>query len=261
MNGQPVTLRSLASKINTADQAFRADVKSAESHATTAGEHLIAAKAQLSHGHWLPWLAEHCPRISVRTAQVYMDLARGGSNSKYARAAYLKKAFASGRRGLLSGDVLVCGDYRCPDCNFEWSGEPRPLKPDEQRELRRILVEMETFPFVRRTFNWDIVGRGGSPEVVGGAGGAPVFDDIVSGRGATRAQVIQAIVRVLRGRKPTALGARALDVAQRRLTGDCTLAPAWLQPDAGVSPQERDRLAFEEFGRVIDEAAELKATG
>jgi len=40
-----------------------------------AGDLLTQAKAQVPHGQWLPWLAEHCA-IAERTAQAYMRVAR-----------------------------------------------------------------------------------------------------------------------------------------------------------------------------------------
>jgi hypothetical protein len=49
--------------------------KDALGHAIRAGELLIAAKAQVKHGEWLPWLSGCFPG-SERTAQRYMSLAR-----------------------------------------------------------------------------------------------------------------------------------------------------------------------------------------
>jgi hypothetical protein len=40
------------------------------------GDELIAAKAELPHGAWLPWLEENCPNITARTCANYMRLAR-----------------------------------------------------------------------------------------------------------------------------------------------------------------------------------------
>lgn len=45
----------------------------------TIGKALIEAKAQLSHGEWLPWLTERV-EFSERTAQNFMKLARNWSN-------------------------------------------------------------------------------------------------------------------------------------------------------------------------------------
>jgi Protein of unknown function (DUF3102) len=52
-----------------------ASLKESVRHAITAGELLIEAKRQLSHGRWLPWLRDHCT-ISERTAQLYMRVAK-----------------------------------------------------------------------------------------------------------------------------------------------------------------------------------------
>jgi Protein of unknown function (DUF3102) len=58
------------------------------------GALLIEVKRQLPHGQWLPWLAEHCPHISRRTAQIYMQVARFTfmfeAVSKAQEAAHLK---------------------------------------------------------------------------------------------------------------------------------------------------------------------------
>jgi len=44
-------------------------------HACAAGELLIQAKGKAGHGKWSPWLRDQC-RISVRTASLYMKLAK-----------------------------------------------------------------------------------------------------------------------------------------------------------------------------------------
>lgn len=56
-------------------QALKASA-SALRYALASGKALLAAKAQLPHGKWLPWRKEHCPDIGERSAQVYMRLAR-----------------------------------------------------------------------------------------------------------------------------------------------------------------------------------------
>ena len=55
------------------------------------GDLLIEAKAKLAHGTWRPWLKEHCPSLSERTAQVYVSLAknRAAIEAKSADAADL----------------------------------------------------------------------------------------------------------------------------------------------------------------------------
>lgn len=44
--------------------------------AIRAGEVLLAAKAELGHGNWLPWLNANIPEISARSAQHFMRLAK-----------------------------------------------------------------------------------------------------------------------------------------------------------------------------------------
>jgi hypothetical protein len=68
-------LADLAARIRAEHEAAEAALKRGAEHAMNAGDLLIEVKAQLKHGQWLPWLAEHCD-ISERTAQLYMRLAR-----------------------------------------------------------------------------------------------------------------------------------------------------------------------------------------
>lgn len=65
----------LARDINRHHEACRAADGEAMGHALRAGELLLEAKAQVPHGGWAPWVAEHC-RCSMRTAQLYMQLWR-----------------------------------------------------------------------------------------------------------------------------------------------------------------------------------------
>src|SRR5687768_15110039 len=67
---------TIADQINAAHEAALTAARSAIEHAKRAGELLIAAKDTVPHGHWLPWLAQHCPALSIRSAQAYMRLAR-----------------------------------------------------------------------------------------------------------------------------------------------------------------------------------------
>ncbi|MEJ7804019.1 MAG: DUF3102 domain-containing protein [Candidatus Limnocylindria bacterium] len=65
---------SLAADIRREHEAAQQAFASAVEHAVRCGELLAEAKAQVRHGEWLPWLAEHFP-ASPRTAQGYMRLA------------------------------------------------------------------------------------------------------------------------------------------------------------------------------------------
>ena len=69
-------LAQLATEINAAHAAAQALSSQAVERAHDAGIWLNQAKAQVEHGQWLPWLAEHCPDVAVRTAQAYMRLAQ-----------------------------------------------------------------------------------------------------------------------------------------------------------------------------------------
>jgi hypothetical protein len=64
---------------------------SALQHAKRAGDLLRQARAHCEHGSWLPWLREHCPSVSPRTAQAYMRIAREWPTleAKAQRVAYL----------------------------------------------------------------------------------------------------------------------------------------------------------------------------
>jgi hypothetical protein len=69
------SLVELAARIRAEHEATSTALKSSVEHAMKAGDLLIEAKAQLKHGQWLPWLAEHCV-MSERTAQLYMRIAK-----------------------------------------------------------------------------------------------------------------------------------------------------------------------------------------
>jgi hypothetical protein len=71
----PPCLTELAREIQSEHRSASDASVRAVAHARRAGELLIAAKEQLPHGKWLPWLKEHC-QLKPRTAQSYMQLAR-----------------------------------------------------------------------------------------------------------------------------------------------------------------------------------------
>ena len=66
-------LAAIATKFHHKAEATLAD---SFHWATKSGQALLAAKALCKHGDWLPWLHANCPDMSVRSAQVYMKLAR-----------------------------------------------------------------------------------------------------------------------------------------------------------------------------------------
>jgi Protein of unknown function (DUF3102) len=72
--GPEPTLPELASAANREHRLVGEAATSALEHAIRAGEALRAAKAQVEHGGWLPWLEENFDG-SERTAQLYMQVA------------------------------------------------------------------------------------------------------------------------------------------------------------------------------------------
>jgi hypothetical protein len=77
------SLDSLAIQINQEYALSQEHLKATLSHGRAflihrrnTGELLIAAKAQVKHGEWLPWLQSNCPQISDRTARHWMQIAR-----------------------------------------------------------------------------------------------------------------------------------------------------------------------------------------
>jgi hypothetical protein len=110
--------------------------------------------------------------------------------------------------------------------------DPAPLTAAESHAIRWIKAELESLPFVKRTFTDVPVGRGGSVDVVAGAAGAPIYHSIVGNTSrATRRQVLDAVNNVLKG-KLTSLGRRVLDVARELAQGRLTRLMR-LPPEAG----------------------------
>ena len=111
----------------------------------------------------------------------------------------------------------------------------------ERSELRRIVLELETFPFVAKTFTPAGPGRGADASVTGGVAGAPVYWDIVGGNpetgrpvfSATRRAVRDAIKRLLQTGRRSVLSDLAADVARRRIAGDRSVRRPSLPPAAG----------------------------
>ncbi len=71
----PARLVDLATAIDAEHRQAHASFRACVAHALEAGRLLMAAKAAVAHGEWLPWLAANT-EVSERTAQAYMRLAR-----------------------------------------------------------------------------------------------------------------------------------------------------------------------------------------
>lgn len=65
------SLEALAARINRAHAEAQQYAAKAVERAYEAGDMLNEAKTRVEHGGWLPWLKEHCPDVSVRTAQTH----------------------------------------------------------------------------------------------------------------------------------------------------------------------------------------------
>lgn len=77
-----LALRTLSKTINEREHTIAQlktklmdGVSSAYAEIILQGQDLIRCKAIIPHGLWLDWLAAHCPNISARTANRYMNRA------------------------------------------------------------------------------------------------------------------------------------------------------------------------------------------
>jgi hypothetical protein len=154
------SLPALATEINAAHSAALDAARSALENARRAGMLLVAAKEQLPHGEWLPWLALHCPTLPERTARAYMRVARcwpeiEAANRQRVADLPLRDALKlltvpradDGQPSAESSEFPIVDyiemDYRCPRCSFEWSGNP---KPPTGRDDAEGTVEPSTQP-------------------------------------------------------------------------------------------------------------------
>lgn len=118
----------------------------------------------------------------------------------------------------------------------------------ELAELRRMAEELGAQPFVKhtwvdRTADYGKPGNaaGGDFDIVGGAAGAPVYDDILKSLRSsdyvpTRNHVERMIRDTLETGHVNEVSRAAFDVAQRRLVNDPTVTKPTLPPSAGVVP-------------------------
>jgi DNA N-6-adenine-methyltransferase (Dam)/Protein of unknown function (DUF3102) len=112
-------------------------------HALVAGDLLIEAKAQIPHGHWLPWLAENCPTVSERMAQHYMRLARNRVELEAEKRNVSDLSLREAVR-LLDEDDDEDADEDA-DEDTDWDDEPDPLS-DQQKD--QILA-------LRQNYGWE----------------------------------------------------------------------------------------------------------
>jgi Protein of unknown function (DUF3102) len=111
------SLADLAGRIHTEHEASLAAVKSGIEHAINAGRLLLEAKAQVSHGQWLPWLREYA-KLSDRTARDYMHLARHA-----AAAPDDSKSISAASADLTNGAIKLPVPPELPDNLDDWDWE------------------------------------------------------------------------------------------------------------------------------------------
>lgn len=133
-------------------------------------------------------------------------------------------------------------------------------KLGEMAELRRIKAEMDSLPFVKRTWN-DLSGEvgkrgnaaGGDAQIVPGAAGAVVYTDIMQRTDRngdllvpsemTRREVRDALDKALTTGRFTNAAKAALEVARGRMRGDTGLSKPSLPPSAGdLAPSQTTML-------------------
>jgi hypothetical protein len=119
--------------------------------------------------------------------------------------------------------------------------------PAELQELRRIQAEMESMPYVKRTWvdrTGDVGKRGnaagGDFDITPSAPGASVYHDIgqFGGGGLTRGEVMRSIRSALDTGHFTQGAKAALEVARKRIGGSMDVGKPELPPEAGLV-QER----------------------
>ena len=120
---ETIVITELGGLIRTEISAATAAARSAVEHAVRAGELLIEAKAQVTHGEWGSWLETNV-EVADRTARTYMALARRWeklSESKRQRVADLplRAALKSSEAEI---DSRIEYDERGSSPSVAWSG-------------------------------------------------------------------------------------------------------------------------------------------
>jgi hypothetical protein len=123
----------------------------------------------------------------------------------------------------------------------------------ELRELHRMLAEMDSVPYVKRTWvdRTGDVGKkgnagGGDFDIVAGAAGAPVYDDILQAAPGTsdmtRGEVAKGIRSMLETGTVTNAGRGAIEVARARIANSSSVSRPILPPSAGDVAHPLGRL-------------------
>jgi hypothetical protein len=119
------SLTDLAARIRSEHDAATGAMRRTLEHAMAAGDLLLEAKAQLKHGQWGPWLAEHCG-VPYSTSALYMKLAR--RRAEIEQISNVRDLSLRGAVGLLTAADRPSADER-EDKDDELP--PIPLAPGE----------------------------------------------------------------------------------------------------------------------------------
>jgi len=99
-------LSDLCSQINNHHKRALNLANSSLEYALKCGQALVDAKAQLSHGEWIPWLRDNCPDICTRQVQRYMRLAENWPQIQAKREVHPEEMLTvSGALALISDKV------------------------------------------------------------------------------------------------------------------------------------------------------------
>jgi hypothetical protein len=141
----------------------------------------------------------------------------------------------------------------------EPEADAKRLKPEVRREVERIVEELAAFPFVEKSWSWLGAGEGktgnaagGDANIVGGAAGAPVYNDVLNFAPLNKGRAGQELAKEVRGTRAqvAAAGQKVLDtntitsnlaegivrIAERREADDFReitrplIPPAWGTP-------------------------------
>jgi hypothetical protein len=154
MSALPVVAFDAAEDINREHRFARESAEAAVEHAVRCGELLIAAKARVEHGEWLPWLEKHCPEISDRSARAYMRLHREMGKldpAKRQRVANLtvreairSVAASTGALRRVGSDRLVSLEDRWEQSGGSLYASAKIERREEDRERERWLSRQKT---------------------------------------------------------------------------------------------------------------------
>lgn len=131
-------LPTLARQINEEHAAVGRALSTMLERARRAGELLLQAKAQVGHGGWQPWLAEHF-NGSYRTAATYMQVARGWDEiqAKSAGSAHLSLDGALKLLAEPCEDVDAADDDDAPPAEFRDAGAVATVAQQDPRRCHR----------------------------------------------------------------------------------------------------------------------------